>query len=676
MMWMTVFFLANGIPAQPDTLSPFLTDPASRLEDIFQDRDEAAENFDFNTLFEPQAVFLQRPLHLNKAGEEDLRDSGLFDEPQIANLLRYRDLAGPLIAIYELQSVPGLDLEEIKRILPYVTVGTEIGDLKLTPGQILRNGKSDVFLRWRRQIESRKGPFAGDPNQLYLRFRHAYENRFSAGFTAEKDPGEEFFKGSNPQGFDFYSAHLFLRETNRTLKALALGDYSVSFGQGLILNTGFGYGKSPSSMDIKRGGRTLSAFTSVNEASFFRGGAVTLGLGRSWETTAFFSSRRRDANNGEGDENSITSILLAGNHRTPSEIADEKAFRQTTAGASLRKRFHYGHFAANAVFFQLDKTLARDPKPYNQFSFSGNNLLDLSLDYSHRFSNLHFFGETAWSDNGAMATINGLVAGLDRKVDFSVLFRHYSPRFQTLQAAPFAETNGANNETGLFFGAEVRPHRILRINAYFDLWKHPLLRYQTDAPSYGHDWLLRLTFFQKRKWEAYWQVRGETKERNDPEKTGKTNVLGARKLFFSRWHLGFRLNQALELRTRLEWGKSSGGGTSAAQTGLMFYQDIIYKPLGVPWSFTTRFALFDTDGYDVRFYSFENDLLYHFSIPAYYDRGSRFYFNVRYKGIRNLTLEARYSGSFFPGNTEIGTGIDSTPGDKRSEAGAQVKWSF
>ena len=55
----------------------------------------------------------------------------------------------------------------------------------------------------------------------------------SIGFTMEKDAGEEFFKGKQSTGFDFYSAHCYIRNLG-ILKSLAIGDYHVSFGQGLI----------------------------------------------------------------------------------------------------------------------------------------------------------------------------------------------------------------------------------------------------------------------------------------------------------------------------------------------------------------------------------------------------------------------------------------------------------
>lgn len=667
----------SGLLGQPDTLF----DPAIHLEDLISGREEDAEALDLLPYFEPANS--KKKLNLNTAGEAALRASGLFSDHQILHLLNYRDQAGPLLALYELQVIPGFDLPEIRQLLPYVTIGAELEDLHIPLKKLASVGRNDVFLRWKRQLEPRRGfipdsssssSFSGDPNQLYLRFRHSYESRFSAGFTLEKDAGEEFFKGNNPRGFDFLSAHIFLKDYTSRLKALALGDYSVNLGQGLILNNGFGYGKGPASMNIKRSGRTLSPFTSINEAGFFRGGAASLAWGKHWETTLFISHRRKDANFVDST-GTVSAILLSGLHRTPAEIADEKNLWETVAGGQVKRTMPKGHLAINGVFLHLDKSLERTPHPYNRFYFNGKNLLNLSADYSWRLRNLHFFGETAFSQNGAFATVNGILAGLDRNVDLSLSVRHYPPRFQTLFGMPFAET-GANNETGVYFGLEVRPAKPLRINAYFDCWKHPWLRFQADSPSTGHEWLLRLTVFRKRRWELYWQMRGESKPGNDPQSTGKTSILAEQSLFFSRWHFSFRIGKSLEWRTRIETGRFYVEGAPAPQKGLLFYQDLLFKPIGLPLSFTTRFGLFDTDGYDVRFYAYENGLLNNFAIPAYYDRGARFYFNARFKGIRNLTVELRYASSFFPGNQEIGTGMDATPGNRRSEVGVQIKYSF
>ncbi|MEZ4759397.1 MAG: hypothetical protein R2810_06365 [Flavobacteriales bacterium] len=51
--------------------------------------------------------------------------------------------------------------------------------------------------------------YLGPSYKLYTRYRFRYRQNISFGITAEKDEGEEFFTGAQPDGFDFYSAHLF-----------------------------------------------------------------------------------------------------------------------------------------------------------------------------------------------------------------------------------------------------------------------------------------------------------------------------------------------------------------------------------------------------------------------------------------------------------------------------------
>ena len=123
---------------------------------------------------------------------------------------------------------------------------------------------------------------------------------------------------------------MFFRDRG-PFKAVALGDYQVNMGQGLICFQGFGLGKSPAVLKVKRWGRTILPHTSANEALFFRGAATTIELSKQFEITAFFSYRGRDANvvtldSLEIDENldeEISSIGESGYHRTNSELEDK-----------------------------------------------------------------------------------------------------------------------------------------------------------------------------------------------------------------------------------------------------------------------------------------------------------------------------------------------------------------
>lgn len=681
------------IAAQIDTIPP--SDPVENedlIEDFIQNTDEEAD-FDFNTAFENLQTYVKNPVNLNTATRYDLEELFFLTDIQIQSLLTYREQLGELISIYELQAIPNFDLKTIQNILPFVAVRNDVDDLHIGLKDLLFKGRNEVYLRWSRILEEQKGftklpegetgsRYLGDQNKYYFRFRHFYENKLSYGFTAEKDPGEPFFEGNNKNGFDFYSAHFYLKDYNQTIKSLALGDYSVSFGQGLILYSGFGSGKSASITNIKRNRRTIKPFTSVNESNFFRGAATTLGFGKNIEFTALASFRGRDGNlldpsliDNEPEIQSFTSFQLSGFHRTEAEIADKNALQDFTFGGSLKFQKSNWHIALNALHTKLDKSLQINNLPYNRYYFSGNQLTNVSMDYSYVFQNFNLFGETAMSDNGRFATINGLLIGLDRKVDLAILHRYFPKDYQALNPNPFAESGGAKNESGLYTGVVIKPNEHWQLGGYFDIYQHPWLRFNADAPSKGHEYRARLTYFIKRKLTVYLEARNEIKEINQPENTSKFDQLVNSRLFQTKLNISYNTSKSLELRTRIHYGIYDDG-TNEPFKGYMIFQDLIFKPKKLPFSFTTRYAIFDTDAYGIRFYTYENDLLYTFSVPSFYGRGTRFYFNLRYRGIKNITLEARFAQTYFADREAIGSGLDEISGSTKSEVKVQMKLHF
>ncbi len=673
----------------PSSLPPYILET---IEDFLQNT-ESEGVFDFNTILETLENYFQHPLDLNKADESELQSLQLLSDAQILNFLEYQRNLGPLIALYELQSIPSFDLATIRRIQPFITLNSSIDDFQVPIGEMISGGKNELYLRWNRILEDQRGfteidpntqqaRYEGDPNQLYVRFKHSYSNRFSFGITAEKDRGEAFFQGSNKQGFDYYSAHLYLRNYRNWLKTLALGDFNVSFGQGLILYSGFGYGKSSVATTIKRSARTITPYTSVNEVNFMRGAAATFVPSKNLEFTVLASYKNRDGNLLEPDTTdsetaifSLSSFDLDGLHRTQAEIADEDVVSQLTLGSSLRYKLDRGHIALNTLFDQFDKPLLRTPQPYNQFFFSGDRLFNASLDYAYRWRNVHLFGETAISDNGSIASLNGLLMSLDRAIDLAIAYRNYPKDYQALNANPFGETTGARNERGWYIGMEFRPIKNWTLTAYYDNWEHPWLRFQVDAPSRGHEYRARLTYYLKRRLRSYIEVRQEVKERNTPDNETPLNTLSTFRLFQTRLHFAYTLSKSVELRSRIDYGYAFNE-VDQYQKGFVVLQDLIFRPASSPFSFTTRYALFDTDGYDIRFYHYENGLLYNFSIPAYYNKGSRFYFNLRYRPVKAFTIEGRIAQTFWSNQSSIGSSLEEIDGQVRTQVSAQIKYQF
>lgn len=686
-LWTLALTLAfSTLAAQTDTLQQIPTEE-DLLESFAEDQGEEI-SFDYNELNDRLEYLSRRPLDLNRATLSDLDDFLFLSTWQKQSFLEYRRYAGNLISIYELQAVPGFDLETIRQLLPFVRVRAA-GLLDDPLSLFEKEHRSQLTLRWSGSLEAKKGflggenSYLGDPNRLFLRYRFTQSDRLSLGLTAEKDPGEEFFKGSNRQGFDFYSVHFFVKNPIEKLNAIALGDYSISLGQGLLVYQGFAPRKSAMTTTVNRGGHSLRPYRSVNEVDFFRGLASSVALSKNIEFLAFASTRRRDANLGElqpepdTDEPILaylSSLQTSGLHRTPSEIANKNAVRQSSIGGSLRYRWQNGHVALNGLYEHLDKPLQRKPQLYNRFYFSGNQLLNLSLDYTWSFRNLYFFGETARSNNGAVATLNGLLLPLDRRVSVVVLHRYFPKDYQALNPKPFAESAGGNNEQGMYFGVHFQPHRQWRFNGYYDLWSHPWAKFGVDRPSTGYEWLTRMTYTIRRRMEVYFQLKNELKSENASLETQKTKQLVERQNFQARLHFSYKIGGGLEWRSRVDAGFTKIPGQHLS--GMAVYQELIYRSMGRPLSFSTRFAVFDTEGYGIRFYTYERDVAGDFSIPAYYNRGSKFYLTAGYRLGRQLRLEARIARSWYPDLDKIGSGLDEIAGSFRTDAKFQVRWEF
>ncbi|MBR9921702.1 MAG: helix-hairpin-helix domain-containing protein [Bacteroidetes bacterium] len=654
------------------------------VEDILQNNIETSD-LDHNTLFEGLEYFRENPLDLNTASREDLEEIRLLSDIQIDRFLSYRLETGELISIYELQAIPGFDLISIKNILPFVKVGGNLDDFRQPLGKMLVQGDNRLFLRWSTNLEPYDGEinpdpdrqFLGDPNRYYLRYKHTFENRLYYGLTAEKDPGEALFGESNPYGFDYYSAHFYLRNYRSWMPDLALGDFRVSLGQGLIAYSGFGYGKSADAVRILRPSRPLGPYASVNEVDFFRGAAVRLRPIENLELTLFGSINRVDARLDDTtfQNDIVSSIIITGFHRIPSEAASKRNIVEFSQGGSVKWKGKRYHLAFNLINSGLSAPLQRDNRLYNRFYFQGDRLLNMSVDYDWRWKGLHGFGEVAMSDNGAIAHTNGLLAAVNRQLDVALLYRDFAYNFQTLHGDAFAETRETRNEQGIYAGFTWRPQKGWLVNGYYDLYKHPWLRYLIDSPSRGSDWLLRLERFKKRTWRIYLQIRGEAKEFNVSDNEGKTDYISEGRWFSTRLHFEYKITKSLELRSRIGWRTYNPAEADQSQ-GWMAYQDVIYRPRSFPLSFSARYALFETDDYNTRFYNFENDLLYQFSIPAYYDRGSRFYINTRFRATSDLVVEFRFARLFLPNRESIGAGPYKIDSNRRTELKAQIAWKF
>tara|TARA_R110002072_G_scaffold282761_1_gene445819 strand:- start:45718 stop:47799 length:2082 start_codon:yes stop_codon:yes gene_type:complete len=665
-------------------------------EDIIQQRIEFIseeledESIDLIMLVEQLNFFFENPLNLNAASAEDLQELGLLNDIQINGLLLHRQLFGKLISIYELQSLPYWDLSTIQLVFPFIKVDDKLDQLHVGLKEAIQQGKFEVFMRFQTILEEKAGYqdvsdsildnsnsfYRGDPNRYYTRLRFSYRTNLSVGITAEKDPGEEFFKGNQKNGFDFYSAHAFYKG-GKYLKSVALGDYQVQIGQGLNFWSGYAFGKTADVTNVKKSANSLKPYTSVDETRFLRGVAVELGY-KNFSLTSFASYKGVDASivqtdSLDEDQQFVSSINLTGLHRTNSEVARKNQLQEMVIGSNLRYNIRGLQIGVAAVYLGYDKEFARDTLPYNRFDFRGKANLSLSADYSWVLRNFNFFGEISRASySGGLANLHGVLFSIDRRVSMSLIYRNYSRDYQTFYNAGFAESSRTQNEKGLYAGIKINWSRAVTTNGYIDAFKSPWLRFQVDAPSVGHEYLVQQSYKPSRSLEVYVRFREQEKQRNSQFSDGTITELENVLQRNYRFNLSYKVSESVKLKSRVEYVTISRPSREK-EDGMIITQDIIYKPKSSPVSLSLRYALFDTDSYDTRIYTYENNALYVFSVPSYYYRGSRVYAMVRYKFLRKFDLWFRYGVSIFANRTSIGTGAEELFGNTKTDITIQLR---
>lgn len=658
-------------PEKPPTEIP--DEIEKRLEEITEAReDEVPEDESF---LQDLDYYSRYPINLNTVDRETLQRLHILNPAQIDHFFSYRNMFGNFVNIYEIQAVPGWDLITIRKLLPFVIVRTPE-----TAGSLLnrfKEGEHMLLTRVSRILEKSEGYirdgsdgrsyYPGNRDRYLLRYKYRFKNLLHFGFTAEKDPGEQFFAGHQKHGFDFYSAHLYAKDIG-ILKTIALGDFAVNFGQGLVQWQSLSFAGPSEALFIKKQGDKLRPYSSVGEVEFNRGVGVTLAK-NNWEGTAFVSFRSMDAT-GSDTLDFASSIRQSGYRRTESEIGGANLLKQFSYGANLQYSRQNFRLGVNTVHYHFDKPLERGEQWYKKFVSPGSHSGNYSVDYSYTFKGLHLFGEAAVDSDGDPAFVNGLAVSTNRYVDVGVLHRHISPRYLSLYGDAFTQATSPVNENGLYTGINIRPSDALRIDAYADVFNFPWLRYRVDAPSSGSEYMAQLYYRPRRGADFYVRYRSTNKAINTTETGHPTAVVRNKVRENLRFHASLKVNDAFTFRTRAEnvWYDS--------KSGFMVYADVIYKPLMQRLSGNMRMQYFETDDYDTRLYAFENDVLYSYSIPMVYGKGYRYYLNLRYNLFKGVSLWTRIARTHYLDRDEIGSGLDKIYSNKRTELKVELVWRF
>lgn len=676
-LWTSIFlilFLPSGHTQDKD-LSALISDMAESVADKAEDEDEITG---MEQLVEHYTYLAENPLNINSSTAEELSQLMVLTDFQIFSISEYIKEYGALMSVHELLLVPGFDEETVSRISPFVITSVpERQSFNPSFKDMLTKGYSALLTRSTRTLETRKGythddsglqRYEGSPFSFFMRYKYKHSNRLQIGLTADKDAGEEFFRGSNRQGFDFYSFHLMIND-RKYVKKLIIGDFRANFGQGLAMWNNFAFNKSADVHSIKRRNNGFSAYSSADEVTFMRGIASTLQFG-SWEFSPFVSYRKIDATMEGGG---YTSLSANGMHRTPNEISRKNTLSETVTGINAGYGKTFWRIGATALYGRYGAEDYRDIRPYSRFNLHKPSNANFAVDYRLIIKSISLFGEAAISSNGGKALLAGITADVNHMLQFSSLYRNYQTYYQAVYSNAFGENSNTANERGIYFGVSILPHKSWKISAFIDSYYFPWLRYGVDSPSSGWDYLVQANYTPNKNFDVRIKIQHDKAVKNLSGSTVSStqDVERTRALL----QAAYSLSPELSMNSRLAFSFFNPE-IQSGEKGFLMSQDIKYRLRQIPLSFALRYAIFDTDGWNSRLYVYESDILYAFSVPAYSGKGCRYYLNTGYKITDKIQLWFRISQTYYFDRTEISSGLSAIEGNRQTDAKLQVQIKF
>lgn len=604
-------------------------------EDIIEKYTENTEtSADYSQIQEELDAYLSKPVNLNTASMEELMRFPLLSPAGAVAIIGHRNSYGPLIHISELQVV-GFSAEEIQLLAPFVTVEKDMKMQLHDLGTALRKG--DFLWVNTAKIKSPNtlpDSVLGDPLNYSMRFRYSKPGIYSTGFSVDKDAGERWWH----KGPDFFSGHFFVQNMG-CIKSFAVGDYLLGFGQGLVMGSGIGMGKSSLVLQTKRNVPELKPYRGVNEFLFLRGAAMAFAF-RRMEFTVAGSVNQLDTRILTDTGiffGGISSTDLDGWHRTRAEFAAKGNSRRAMAGAWAKYNSKRGYLGGGYTGFHNNRPLSLSDDLYRTFLPSGKHQNFFHVFQAHTIHRFHIFSEWAWlQENRSKSAIAGLLTSLGKSAEASLVWRHYDPGFYSPFSTAFG--NGNQNEQGIYAGIKIRFSPKVSLSHYTDIWQHPWLNYRIWAPSRGRDLLWQIDLIPVKKSTLYFRFRSVNKPYpfNEAE---PSKLVVQQKVSHFRMHLSSPLSKSLTIQMRGETSVSDISG-NIQKSSLAFFQ---FTRKSGNTRVSMRYTVFDVPFYFNRLYAFESQLQYDFGTAAYYGRGYSVYLLVQEKLNRYCQLGIRGS---------------------------------
>lgn len=573
---------------------------------------------------------LESPVRINSADNDEISRLFFLSDFQVKILSDYIKSSGKIMSVYEIANLPGFDRETAIMMNLFISLD-DISESKAQYSDWRNTLLTNII--WKPGDEDTSLP--GSPVKILSKYKFNADG-FSGGFIAEKDPGEEFLSGDPPLP-DLLCGHVAWNGKG-FIRRIIIGDYSARFGQGTNINTSIRTGLSLHAPGYMSARSEIRPYTSTDENNFFRGIGAEFSL-RNLTASIFYSRNTIDASLASvSNVEFIKSFYTSGLHNTVSSLQKKDVITDLAYGINLS--YNLKKIRIGTTWSEERFSLPVKPEEYEPeriFDFTGNSNSLYSFYYNSLINKILLYGEFSANNMLKYALLQGMTIRPSDRLSINLLYRHYDEEYFSFHGNGPGGASSAGSGKSIVgnFMFEAAKHLFISGGCYVQ--EFPWLRYRTSSPSYRIKREIRMRYIPSDKLliESAYYYNLSTADSDEKNRIPALNNLTTRS-FSSTFR--YSLYENLTLGTRICYKLAE----HTENRGMLLLQEMNYRFRNLPLTLWLRYSMFYTDDWDTRIYTYENDLVYSYSIPALYGRGSRNYMMVSWRFTDKAEMRFKY----------------------------------
>ena len=513
----------------------------------------------------------------------------------------------------------------------------------------LSNRSFSIRVRSDRRWDSSKNegdvPSTGSPVRSYVRLRTSTD-RSSISVSLQKDAYEPFKwnPGTGWYGYDHIAGYANWHSRDDAV-SIVVGDYTVAFGQGLVLSQPFGSRiSSHAPWRVLRSKTGAKGYSGSYEAFAFRGVAFGIRPAEGYSIDVFYSRRRFDARPvdetssvGITDEVPRYKLSSSGIHVSADQVRYRNLITSQSTGAAVSGTFAWMRLGALLSLSRFGAPLILPGS-----STARRSTLDGSLFWKLTGEEFSLAGEVAAYRLSDVGLVVGATLRPARQLDLAILYRRYPSGGSGLRGQPFGLRRSLGPQNGLYLSWTVRQRKKWSVSASLDLVAGSGTGADVAFPTTYRD--VRFTFTLSPG--EYFQVLSQLKFRSRETAGKRLDFTGStlRSIdleYFRQWSIQVIYSgHGLTLRTRFDVNANEKR-YQAPSTGFHAYQAVSIR-LSNGLEVVLHHAFFDAESYENRFWVYEKDVTGKLSVPVLTASGFRSAVMITSRLGKTVKIELKY----------------------------------